>query len=476
MKGKEFLALLLVLIIAFQALSIRVDGTAEAEVGEDSSYVVTNESELTANIKDSLLLNFEFSSPIVTKVGGYDSASMVGFPKFGAPGEPILPFKLVRVLIPKGTAVKSIDVATGDRILLDGAFNLEFGKNLLPTSSNVTIEDRPDPEIYGSDSLFPRGLYSDVVESNLRGHSILILELHPVQYAPITGKLSYFNAMTLTVELSETDKISSLLRDKPKDRELVLKIVDNPDDIGTYAKLDVTGYSQITSEPTTLVDPSLSYNYVIITNSAMSASFLPLMNWKNQKGITATIVLVEDILLDPAYNSDGFFGDGQGSPKFNDTQSHIRNFIKDAYQHWETEYVLLGGDDEIIPARGVYVEAGTYTDYNIPCDMYYGALDGSWDLDNDTIFGEALNLYDGPENGTAGEEADFYGEVYIGRATVDTNQEATNFVGKTLSYEQNSQADYLKNALMIGLTLDSLTEGGNGKDLVAEIVPQYTTT
>jgi hypothetical protein len=170
------------------------------------------------------------------------------------------------------------------------------------------------------------------------------------------------------------------------------------------------------------------------------------------------------------------FGDGLGSPKFNDTQAHIRNFIKDAYQNWGTQYVLLGGDDEIIPSRGVYVYAGSYTDYNIPCDMYYGALDGSWDNDNDTIFGEAVEYWSGSENGTAGEEADFFAEAYVGRATVDTAEEATIFVSKTLAYEQAPNASYLKKALMIGQKLDSITEGGNGKDLVTEIIPQYTTT
>ncbi len=79
----------------------------------------------------------------------------------------------------------------------------------------------------------------------------------------------------------------------------------------------------------------------------------------------------------------------------------------------------MGGDDEIIPVRGVYAFVGDTVDRNIPCDMYYGALDGSWDNDNDTIFGEGV-FSEGPENGTAGEEADFFAEVYVGRATVDT--------------------------------------------------------
>jgi len=423
-----------------------------------------------AELTNSFMLEFDFFPPVVTEGHVYDSVTMCGLPLYGAPGEPILPFKTAKVLIPQGKDVQRVDVTTGKGIVLEGRFNVEHGKTPIPISSNATVEDWPNQEIYSSTKPFPGALFSQMSEQYLRGYRILLLKLHPVQYIPKPGQLFYFETMTVTICLKETGKITSF-RNLPQDRELVLGIVDNPDEVQTYTN------AMTPRHKTALVDPSYSYDYVIITNSALRSSFQPLVDWKIQKGLNATVVLVGDIMSDPDYRCDGLFGDGLGNPKFNDTQAQIRNFIKDAYQNWGIQYVLLGGDDEIIPARGVYDYGyGSYTDYNIPCDMYYGALDGSWDKDNDTIFGEAVNHWSGPENGTAGEEADFFAEVYIGRATVDTPQEATNFVCKTLAYEQDPQADYLKKALMIGEKLDSITEGGNGKDLVTEIIPQYTTT
>jgi hypothetical protein len=424
-----------------------------------------------AELTNSVVLEFNFPSPVVTEGLSYDSVAMPGLSQYGAPGEPILPFKLVKALIPQGKDVQSVGVTTSNRKVLEGSFNVEYGKTPVPISSNITVVDKPNQVIYNSAYPYPGILFSQMSEQCLRGYKILPLKLHPVQYIPKTNELFYFETMTVTIRLKETGKISSSFRDLPQDEELVLGIVDNPDKAQMYA-------STVTRvQKTTFVDPSYSYDYVIITNNALKSSFQPLVNWKIQKGLNATIVLVEDIMNDPAYHCDGLFGDGLGSPKFNDTQAHIRNFIKDAYQNWGTQYVLLGGDDEIIPVRGVYGYAyDPYIDYNIPCDMYYGALDGSWDNDNDTIFGEAVYYWTGPENGTAGEEADFFAEVYVGRATVDTAEEATIFVSKTLAYEQAPNASYLKKALMIGEKLDSLTEGGNGKDLVTEIIPQYTTT
>ena len=426
---------------------------------------------------NSVVLEFDFPPLIVTKDSVYASVAMQGLPKHGAPGEPILPFRTVKILIPQGNNVQSIDVTASNRTVLKGRFDVEYGKTPLPISSNVTFKDQPSQAIYGSADPFPGTLFSHASEQHLRGYKILMLKLHPVQHIPRTGELSYFERMTVTVNTMVSSHVSSLFRDLQQDRELVLDIVDNPSEVESY-----TNTATLT-QPMGLVNPLDSHDYVIITNNALKASFQPLVDWKNQKGLKATIVLMEDIMNDPNYHCDGLFGDGYGT-QFNSTQAHVRNFIKNAYINWETKYVLLGGDDEIIPARGVYAYTSGYylgngdTDYNMPCDMYYGALDGSWDNDNDTIFAEGVCHYadEGPENGTAGEEADFFAEVYIGRATVDTVQEAANFVRKTLAYEQNPNASYLKKALMIGQTLDAGTEGGDGKDLVTNIIPQYTTT
>jgi hypothetical protein len=417
---------------------------------------------------NSIIVDLAFPPPIVNSPSSYDSIEVPDLPKHGAPGEPILPYKTVKLLIPQGKELQSISITHSNKKPLEGRFNLEYGKTPLPVSSSTPVVDQPNQAIYSSTTPFPGVLLSQVSEQYLRGYKILLLTLHPVQYIPKTRELLYFQTVTVTINLMETNEISPMFRNLPKDTELVLSLVDNPETVETYT-------DKITHvRPTSIVNSSESYNYVIITNDALNSSFQPLIEDKILKGLNATTVLVEDILNDPDYFCDGLFGDGCGS-QFNGTAARIRNFIKDAYQNWGTEYVLLGGDSEIIPIRGVYAYVGDTVDRNIPCDMYYGALDGSWNNDNDTIFGEGVFDEESPENGTAGEEADFFAEVYIGRATVDTAEEVTNFVNKTLEYEQSTDESYLKKALMIGEELDDETEAGNSKDLVTDIIPQYTT-
>jgi hypothetical protein len=424
----------------------------------------------------SIIAELHFPKPTITDSPDYQTVEMGGLLQQGAPGEPVLPVKTLALLIPQGKDVKSFSVYPGSGQQLAGRFKVDYGRTPVPVGSSPTTVDKPNPRIYTSSNPFPGTLSTtQVTEQYLCGYKILLVTLYPVQYVPKVGQLSYFESMTVTINLKETSDSSPLLRNLPQDRETVRSIVDNPEALDTYVAPTTTQ-----EQPTTIVDPSKTYNYVIITNSALNASFQPLVDWKTQQGFNVTTVLIEDILADPAYYSNGFYGDGAGSPLFNDTAARVRNFIKDAYANWETEYILLGGDTNIIPSRGTYGFVATdpiTVDTNIPCDMYFVALDGSWNNDNDTIFGEGVypEGSGSPQNGAAGDEADLYAELYIGRAPVTTPGRVGNFINKTIWYENCTDDSYFKKAVMVAETLDEQTEGANSKDLASDMIPQYTT-
>ena len=182
-----------------------------------------------------------------------------------------------------------------------------------------------------------------------------------------------------------------------------------------------------------------SFQYVLITSQAIrDAGTTPnvrdLIAHKRACGLTATIVTIEDILATEQYLGI-------------DNAETLRNFIRDAYNNWETEYVLLGGDVNIIPLRKLYCVDGA-TDH-IPSDLYYQCLDGSYNRDGDDKWGEVTD-------GDDGGDIDMMAEVYLGRASVENADEMANFVYKTLAYENHSAADdYLRGVLMAGQFLGS---------------------
>ncbi len=400
-------------------------------------------------------LTYEFDEPIVEKtvVGEYeyDLISIPGCDLYGAPGEPVLPFKTVMVLIPYSEEVQDIQVIPGKEVYF-GEFYIVPGQEPVPFSFEGPVEPTPpDDVIYNSTNIFPEEVYSKVSVQGMRGYQILILNLYPVQYIPKTREVSYFESMKVVVN-TRASTPNELFRGLPQDRTYVAKIVDNPEVLVTYDLAEVHK-----PEQSSLLDSTQQFDYLIITNEELVGSsgpynFQALRDSKIAKGMSATIV------------TTGWIYANYGGV---DNQEKIRNFIIDAYNNWDTEYVLLGGDgdgadvggesgDDIIPARGFWAWAYECDPPNIPADMYYSCLDGDFDYNNNGIYGE-------PNDGPDGGEVDLFAEVYVGRTPVDSDTELSNFIKKTLDYKSSA---FLGKALMVGEYLWPGTWGGDYKDEV----------
>ena len=406
-------------------------------------------------------VEYTFLEPMLERVDGeYYSVEMPDTGKFhDAVGLPLLPVKTAKVLIPQGRDVKAINIARGKRVILDREFKIEYGKPPVPMGSNIAAETKPNEKVYSSKEPFPGNLYSVVSTQFLCGYKILILNLYPVQYTPASGKVSYYEKMKVIVAHAPSGPPSiqrAKCRKLREDKTRVERLVDNPSEMYTYAP-----------EVTPLEGP---YKYVIITSEGMKSTFGTLAAWKASRGLTTLVVAVEDI-----------------TPTGVDEQESLRNFIDHAYHNWGTIYVVLGGDVQIIPYRGVYGKVtGTaadntlgrpYIDEDIPCDMYYGALDGNWDNDGDGIYGEGDKAAGGKgqnrATGDAGEEAEFFADVFIGRIPADNAQEASNQIDKIIAYESSS---HTTNVLLVGRKADNITWGGTYKDKVYVYFPSWDAT
>jgi hypothetical protein len=390
---------------------------------------------------------------------------MEGLPQWSEPGLPVLPFKTAEILLPSGFDVERITITCGNKVALPDSYMIEPGQQVVPLSCEDPLEvTQPDPDVYDSSAPFPGKLYSDDMVQYKMGYRILLVNLHPVEYIPERGQLSYYESLTVEVTLEAaraTDDGGRNVRHLAQDTEVLKETVDNLKAIKSYR----TAMSSFTES--SLLAPA-DYEYVIITSEALNATpgpdnFQALRDEKISRNITATIVTTEWIYA----NYSGTRPDGGA-----DNQTRIRNFIIDAYNTWGTKYVLLGGDgdgadvggesgDDIIPARGFAAD----DDSDIAADMYYACLDGSFDYDADGIYGE-------PNDGPGGGEVDLFAEVYVGRAPVDSESEVQNFVAKTLAYQSMPMTDEnLRKVWMVGeyLGFGGVADwGGNYKDEIKE--------
>jgi len=204
-----------------------------------------------------------------------------------------------------------------------------------------------------------------------------------------------------------------------------------------------------------------TYEYIIITTKYFQNSyFQQLLDHKSQF-LTTKMVFVEDIMSNPDFSVTGAYGDGTSASQgnhwvsdgeevtsnfgiFDDKQARIRNFCRYAKDVWNTKYVLLGGDIQFVPVRKLRINetwwyggiSTMWTYANIRSDLYYAALDGTWNNDFDQFFGEAAPY-------SVAEEADFVAELYVGRAPVSNKNDVVTFVNKVISFENSEKPENL---------------------------------
>ena len=373
----------------------------------------------------SIELKYSFEEPNIIENNGTCIVKMNGLRETGDAGKPIIPVKPLYILLPYGKDVDNINIKCSNKITIGYGYKIKIADYPKAISNNYSnIEKKSSYPYYDL-----VGVYS------FRGFNILVMNIYPLHYVKENGKIYYFKNIDVKINL-KNGKINPLFRGLKEDKEQVAKIVENPEMIGTYNTYKSNNFQE-------------KHKFVIITSKNLAGyygkyTFKTLIDFKNSYGMNATIEKVEDIINNPAYwNSTSLF---------NDTQAKIRNFIRYAYLNWGTDYILLGGDVDIIPVRMLTAEGEFHQEYQVPSDVYYACLDGNYNSDMDNKWGE-------PTDGNEGKDVDLMAEVYVGRASVDNSEEVKNFVMKTISYESN-YSSYIKNVLLVG---EDLGWGGDAR-------------
>jgi len=127
------------------------------------------------------------------------------------------------------------------------------------------------------------------------------------------------------------------------------------------------------------------FDLLIITPAQFKKELEPLVDHKNNHGMSTTLVTLAKI-----YDEE-FWG--------RDNPEKIKYFIRDAIENWGIKYVLLVGDFRHMPVRYVHnedVNSGFYE----PCfisELYYADIYdengdfSSWDTDGDGTYGEWID-------------------------------------------------------------------------------------
>ncbi len=364
-------------------------------------------------------------------------------------GEPMLPFESYNLMIPYGTSVDDIVVELTDYTELRGEWQIPH--NQAPSSTGAPVFDtQRDQAIYSSDDAYPSYNYELVTVQRLAGMDIAVINVYPYKYMPASGRVGYYRNIDIHIDTKDNNTVREEQNRKICKSESIMKRLNiltvNPELVQSYPNENTPELNR------DLVDVNDPYQYVIVCGADYVDLFEDYAEWKEEHGVHAGVFSINDIYSE-----------------YSGTQTiKLRSFIADAYETWANtahplEYVLLAGDDEIIPVRGVWGYVNE-TDNNIPCDMYYGCLDGTWNADGDAVYGES------------NDNVDLYAEVHVGRYPGDTMEDFENMIFKTIQYV-DYPASSIDKCTLVGEQLDDTpTYGGDYKDEVGDsqqMLPSY---
>lgn len=358
-------------------------------------------------------------------------------------GKPVLPYWFFTLVVPQGMKVGSVNVVS------EGVERISGRKTPYPAQPPVPLSQRelpnfvpPDPAVYSGSQPWPYETYQVGLVGIKSGFRLVTISLFPVRYDPVNR--CYLISRRLKVEVNyepdpSAEQVSLSKRQLRLFSSAVRGLVANPEDVNRFAPAEK------------MTDPSAplgayfgTYDYVVITNSTLEPYFQPLVNWRTRKGYYG-------VIRTTSWINSNYSG--------RDLQEKIRNFIKDYYNNYGIMWVLLGGDTAVVPTRRARSYCAGYTG-NIPCDLYYGDLQWSWDSNNDNIFGEY-----------GVDTTDLYYDVYVGRASVNDTTRAKIFVNKVLKHEINPPTDYLKRILLVDAHLWDGYDEDQSNDSIANITP-----
>jgi hypothetical protein len=378
------------------------------------------------------------------------AANSDDYPKMLTAGSPMLPYFPLKVLLPFGEKYEAAEINLGDHNALRGV-SIPHAQAQQPISlAALTGVTQADPAIYGQDALYPAKDWEYLGTQYYRGYAVAIFNVFPFKYNPVSRELVCAGELELKLDTvfdtKEAEYQARFVTRNASTEGYLSRFVQNPAMSSTYANFD--SYKQTSS--TRDMDLSTPHTMIVITNSTAAPWFSDYISGRNDQGINTGIYLTDDIYA----NYDG-----------EDNAAKVRNFIIDAYTTWNTtssplEYVIMGGDDELVPLRGVFGRVGSTRDNNMPSDLYFSNLDGNWNANNNAIYGE---MYD---------NVDYVPEVHIGRFPAETYLEFQNIFRKS-QYYVNYNTFSNNKAIFYGENLNNnpMTWGGDYKDDIIQYLP-----
>lgn len=384
---------------------------------------------LLVNISYSQTYTFTFTASdfsIVENNGEHTITAPIDFINTEKTFDPILPSCVKRVLLPPNKRVSSFTITYSQHNWLNNIV-------LKGTPMSYPTDGNHYPHVHYAYALktYPDSIVRYKGLSTIDHYPFASFIITPFVYDATSGALSFVNQINISLELED----DTIKRIAPNNSSLIKHLVHNYQDINSF-------YPQKMRRSATQ-----NIDYLIITADSLKSSFEPLRIWKTQKGVYTKIITIEEI--DSIYANI-----------WNTQSLRIKECIKHYRDSYNIEWVLLGGDETVVPIVKAYMEILELTiegdtiqfrKDTIPSDLFYSCFDDysafDWNANGNDLIGEL-------EDNIGMEPS-----VSLSRLPIRTKQHIETYVEKLLHYEKEpaiTTASMLICAQQIA-TIDSVT-------------------
>lgn len=342
---------------------------------------------------------------------------------------PALPVFYVNILIGMNDVITGYVSSFSDSIQFSQV-NMACNEVSKPTSQVMRMKRRM---IVSNESVIPS---VDYIGTFMTGcYQYATFRIAPFGYNAIERSLCLVQSVDIDIIVIPgiPSNMSSLSFAHSLKKELITNLVVNPTEFAyLYSLPNNQSYSSLIADPN-------STKYLIITNNVLKPVFQRLADWKTKKGVKAQLITVEDI-----YNT---YSDSTNQLK-------IKRAIRDIWINSgrTMQYVLIGGDQNVVPVQECYVKYGDLYSDIVACDVFYSCLDDmNWDKNSNGVYGELE------------DSISLLPDVISTRITASTITEADVIVQRILDYERYRGKPFHKKMLLSGCELyetDTILELG----------------
>ncbi|MFO7614752.1 MAG: C25 family cysteine peptidase [Bacteroidales bacterium] len=347
------------------------------------------------------------TSDIKTGQGIFTRVIIPDYAYSGAFGHPELPVKSELIEIPAGARVLvSVISSTFREFSLD---DLGISHPLFPHQPPIPKTGEPVGFVYAKgayqvDAFMPGNLAEVESLGMMRNANIGRLDIFPVQYNPLKGKIRIFEQLELEIIFEGGDPAASAMQKQVYGNHYFDAVFNT---LINYRQPENASRENFARYP---------IKYVLVSDRMFEATLQPFIEWKTRKGFT----VIE------AYTDD---------PAVGNTTTQIKSYLQDLYTSATPDdpaptFILFVGDIAQIPTWNG-VAAGHVT------DLYYCEYTG-----------------------------DYFPDVFYGRFSAQNVAQLQPQIDKTLMYEQYTMPEpsYLDTVVMVaGMDGAYAITHGNGQ-------------